>query len=311
MKYIVIPVAIIFSMSLVSCEKIFEENIEKKTIVILAPADSAIVEGQTVTFWWEAIEGAAGYELQVVAPAFQSASNLWLDTIVEENKFTFLFSPGNYEWRIRGINSAYQTAFSYAVFTVDSSADLSGQTLLLISPNDNLITNQTRILFKWSMLSVADDYRFELAQPDFSGSIVLDINLTSDTFSYTLDEGQYQWRVRAQNNTSNTQYATRTITIDTTAPLPPTLTAPANDEFIVNDSVQLSWSRNSVDVVFDSVFIYQDSLAINVFKTDRTTVSSYLFTTGALSSSYYWRVKSIDAAGNAGSFSSLRKFILQ
>lgn len=292
-----------------ACEKVFEENIDKDKVIILTPADSSSVSSQTITFWWNEIEGATEYELQVVSPNFDSINALLLDTLLSKNKFVFNFAPGKYQCRVRALNSAYATNYTIHSFSLDSTLDLNNQLVSIISPADSFYTNDSRINFSWQPLLAANDYRFEIGQPDFSGTIILDVNLTQTNINYTLDEGIYTWRVRGQNNSSNTGYSTRTVIIDSTVPITPALTSPQNNAVINNDSVSLVWSGES-NFLFDSVYVYQDSLATTSVASVKTNNRRYIFE-GSLGENYFWRVKTIDLAGNVGQFSLLRKFSFQ
>lgn len=292
-----------------ACEKVFEENIDKDKVIILTPADSSSVSSQTITFWWNEIEGATEYELQVVSPNFDSINALLLDTLLSKNKFVFNFAPGKYQCRVRALNSAYATNYTIHSFSLDSTLDLNNQLVSIISPADSFYTNDSKINFSWQPLLAANDYRFEIGQPDFSGTIILDVNLTQTNINYTLDEGIYTWRVRGQNNSSNTVYSTRTVIIDSTVPITPSLTSPQNNAVINNDSVSLVWTGES-NFLFDSVYVYQDSLATTSLASVKTNNRRYIFE-GSLGENYFWRVKTIDLAGNVGQFSLLRKFSFQ
>lgn len=292
-----------------SCEKIFEEDIEQRKVVILSPGDSVSIQGQSVTFWWNEIEGATQYELQVVSPNFSNITQLVLDTIVETNKYAFNFNFGEYQCRVRALNGAYSTAYTVHTFFIDSTSNLSGQFINIISPNDSFFTNNTLVNFQWMALSAANDYRFELATPDFNGNVILDINLNQTNFSYTLNEGSYTWRVRGQNNTSNTAYATRVLFVDITPPIVPTLLTPQDNAIINADSVTLTWAGDT-NFAFDSVYVYQDSLALVPVVARRATGRNFSFN-GSIGEDYFWRVKTIDNASNISQFSVLRKFSFQ
>ncbi len=306
-KYLTVAV---FFIGIASCEKIFEEDIEKQKVIIISPADSALISGQSVTFWWEEIEGATQYELQVVSPGFNNATQLLLDTLLDINKCLFNFNnSGAYECRVRALNGAYRTAYTIHSFTLDSSSNLSAQALSILSPDDNLFTKEIRITFEWLPLLAADDYRFEIASPDFNGNTILDVNLNQTSFAYTLDEGTYSWRVRAQNSSSNTSYVTRSLTIDLTPPTVPSLLSPEDNAVIPSDTAILTWS-SATDIAFDSVFIYQDSLALLPVVMNRSVTRNYSFG-GVQGEDYFWRVKSVDNANNTSPFSLIRKFTFQ
>ena len=50
-----------------SCTRdIVEINLEGKYVAVIAPQENYVTTTLTHTFWWEELEGATGYELQIV-----------------------------------------------------------------------------------------------------------------------------------------------------------------------------------------------------------------------------------------------------
>lgn len=291
-----------------SCNEIFEENIEDERMAIMAPADGARLTA-TVTFLWDEMKGADRYHLQIVSPTFDSLVSLLQDTLVEGNRFVTSLSRGEYQWRIRGENSAYLSGYTTRSFTVDSTTDLSQQTLLVQFPPQAFTTNQTRVTFEWLPFDFADDYRFEVASPDFNGTVLLDVNLTVTTIAYTFDEGTYAWRIRAQNSSSNSAYTNGTLTIDTVPPQAPVLTSPVDNAFIQSDTVTLQWTTGSGGF-YDTVYVYLDSSLAMPSQVIGSGNQSLQYI-NANDGEYFWRVRSTDEAGNPGPFSVSRKFTLQ
>lgn len=288
---------------LFSCTKdIVEPDLSNKTVTLLAPADSFQTTTLTHLFWWNEIEDAEKYNLQIVSPGFSSIQKLLLDTNLTTNKFAFTLTPGVFQWRVKAFNSSSNSPYSIFTLTIDSTTDLSGQTIVLNSPANNFLTNTTTHTFKWDTLYNADEYRFQIIN-SFSQTII-DVTLTTDTAKYTLSEGQYTWQVRAQNATSISPYSSRTITVDTTAPAVSVPTFPANNDTITGTD-SLVWTRNS-SAVGDSIFIYTDSLFSSPVKA-YTTNTDYTFT-GTINQDYFWRLRSKDAAGNWSAFGNLIKF---
>ncbi len=101
-----------------SCDDLIVEDIEEKEILLVSPADSIKVEYINITFLWENLEGAENYLLQVATPSFANAANILIDTLMEENRYSFDFIPGEYEWRLRAENSISKTSYHYRKFTV-------------------------------------------------------------------------------------------------------------------------------------------------------------------------------------------------
>jgi len=157
----------------------------------------------------------------------------------------------------------------------DSAENLTQQNIFLISPAANLVTNETDVDFLWQQLNNVTNYHFQLASPDFSNSsFILEDSRSSDDFVLaTLSEGEYQWRVRGENDLSFT----------------------------------LTWNNDETANV-DSLFVYPDSLISAPVVQLPLSVSSFTFNNQPGNQFYFWRVKSIDQAGNESSFSALRKF---
>ena len=56
---------------------------------------------------------------QIATPDFKNASQIILDTLLNNTTITQNLSKGDYEWRIRAKNSNYTTGFSITNFTVN------------------------------------------------------------------------------------------------------------------------------------------------------------------------------------------------
>jgi hypothetical protein len=292
-----------------ACTKEFvEPNLEKKNITVLSPPDRYHSTALTNTFWWDEVDGATGYRLQIVDSNFNYIMSLVLDSLITTDQFPFTLSPGTYQWRVRAENSSTYTDYS-AVRTlyIDSTPNLANQTIVLVSPSNNSYTNQLTNTFKWNSLPAASDYRFQLINM-LNSALITDVIVQPDSFSYTLPQGQFKWQVRAQNSSSNSPYFSRIINIDTAPPGAPVLNSPADGSTQINP-VALSWSSD-VSGVGDSVFVYADSLYVTTLASVFTSNLTFNYT-GVSTQHYFWRVKTVDNAGNWSGFSSRRKFYVQ
>ena len=310
MKKILIIIPIIICVYITnSCGLIIEKDLTTKNINIISPAENDTIAQNYITFWWDEVEGATSYNLQIVKPSFNSVTELILDSNITDNKFFINLSNGNYQWRIKAQNNNTSTAFFVRNLTIVSADSLSGSTLLLKSPSNNTYTNQSNVVFKWYPLSNATYYTFQLI--DGTGATVLNNNVSTDSISVSsLLEGSYTWKVRANNNTSSTAFASRNITIDFTNPGAPTLSLPLNADS-TNTTVNLSWIRASDfgSPLEDSIFIYSDSFT-TLIRNYTSSTASYSFndlTTGR----YFWRVRTRDLANNVSAFSTGRKFYIR
>ncbi len=223
-----IPVFLLFCTALcsISCEEVFIDDLSNETVVLLAPSDQDTSQSSAVTFWWEPMEDAEYFRVQVVSPSFASANQLVFDSLVTSNTLRFALDSGVYQWRVRGINVASETPFSSAhTITVKRNDDLALESVILLSPGNNITTDDTTQTFLWDPVTGADQYLIQISRtssfttPDESQTV----NSPSTSFDYIFTPEtsgvRYYWRVRAINsvNTTQTPFSVREIVIDTSA----------------------------------------------------------------------------------------------
>lgn len=297
----------IFSLLIWSCEDFIEPNINKKEVTLNSPLDMDTLTG-TVAFWWEEVESATHYNLQIVENSFASPVQLVLDSNIADNVFSIQLTEGLYEWKLSAQNNTSQTEYKSRSFYVIKSSDLVDETITLTSPQNNYNSNSLNQRFKWSTLLYADNYELEIID-NFEDVFAYEATI-NDTLTIALNEGIYTWRVKAKNTTSETGFSTsRTILIDNTAPTNPIQIDPINNSVDTSSTVTFSWNQGtSLSDITDTVYIYSDSL-ITIYETLYTTDTSFDYDFSSLGT-YFWRVRSGDAAGNTSDYSDTRKFII-
>lgn len=310
MKLVKIKLLLLLGMALIlfSCSEIInEKDISDKSVELVAPTNNAQFISTGITFTWNSVDNASGYQLQIARPNFTSPLEIVLDTTISTTTFTTQLAIGQYQWRVRAINSAYQTAFSTRTITIASNDDFQNNTVLLISPTNNLISNTATQNLTWQSVIGATSYQLQVF--DSTNTIILDQNMSETNYNYTFQEGSYQWKVRATNGTESTLYSSRSILVDLTAPNTPTLLSPANASATTTTDISFSWNRTAIagSTEKDHIYIYSDSALNNlVFESDVTSPYTKTLTSGT----YYWRVKSSDSAGNIGTNSATFSFII-
>jgi len=310
MKYTHWMILCIFAF-LASCKIIEERNLDGDKVVIVAPPNNLQTSISSHTFWWNEVSDALGYHLQIVQPDFGFIEHLELDTLLSKNQFTWTLEPGTYEWRVNAYNGSSETDFTYHTITVDSTSDLSGQSVVLLLPVNNFQTQDQTISFTWEILESAEEYRFQLMD-DFDNSLVEDHLLAQNAVSLTLDEGDYVWKVRAQNSFSNSPYSEFSLSIDLSSPTTPDVVSPSYGDYIeLGDSV--FWSRDT-EAVIDQFVLDNDSLFLSPIVDVEFSISgnsgSYEIDTGTIGQSLFWRVRSMDQAGNWSDWSAYSKFVI-
>lgn len=300
------------SFLLQGCRDFIAEDLRNKTVSVISPADSSETTTATVNFYWEETDGARYYHLQIAKPSFSGMTTLLADTNITGTTFTYVFTPGTYQWRIRAENGSTETAYITRTIFIDSTADLTGQTIILYSPAHDYATNDTSVQFNWYGLYNASSYRYVIktSATGFSGTQILPDQVVTDTLVTIsgIAEGHYDWGVRGESSLSATSYVVRSIWIDYTNPGSVSLVSPAHNSTISGPSISLSWSNatDSGSPLYDSIYVATDSTFNNLRKalySNGTSISDTLS-----NGIYYWKTRAIDKAGNKSNYSVVRKF---
>lgn len=312
-----IILVVILGITLGSCSDIFEKDLAKESMVVYAPVDSTETYTLNHTFWWSELKGADSYNLQIVSPSFDAPSQWHLDSMTTATKYPFTLSPGSYQWRVRAENGSSETEYVVRALTVllDSTQDLKNQIMVLTSPTNDLITNQMTLTFTWDTISYANDYVFEIVTPDFATGTKESQVVTDGTAIYTVtQEGSYQWRVRAQNDISFLLSESFSLLIDTTAPNQPTNLIPTDGVSMADSTITFTWSQssNTGSALFDSIFVFTDSTFISSSLRLKDQVSSTVFSDSLGGpETYYWFIRTYDAAGNQSTYSNYNRLDIQ
>jgi len=302
-----------FFLLQIACEDILIDDLRDKEVILLSPPDNHISILETQTFWWEAMTDATDYHIRIVSPSFDNMVMIAIDDYTVNNNYTATLSPGTYQWTVYAANNVGESE-NGEIRTLIIAADstLTAQVVALVAPMDDAKTGDATVTFLWQSLSLATHYRIQISDDGFNNSTLIDVEDTTsnDFYTTTLSEGTYYWRVRAENNSSESDYATYTVTIDLTLPTAPTLDTYYNNDTISvsNLPIDLTWSADVSDAFQDSIYIYNDvNLSNLVLKA--ASIDTYNFSETTLGN-YYWRVRSVDEVGNVGNYSNTGTFYL-
>ena len=104
----------------ISCEEIImEQDISNENVQLLAPSNNAVLAVGAGSFNWDIVKGADKYKLQIATPNFAAANQVVVDTLITNTNFSKNLTAKTYQWRVKAINSAYETAYSVHDFTVE------------------------------------------------------------------------------------------------------------------------------------------------------------------------------------------------
>lgn len=290
---------------LAACSDIFETDITREELSVLAPADSMLFVGNEVSFFWERVASAGLYHLQVATPSFAEARKIVLDTLLSGNSFSYTFAPAWYEWRLRAENSGYATNYYYARFQVDTSSNIEDYKVVLLQPEPGHETQANELLFSWEPLELADYYVFQLTGADTS--IFEQGTETSLGVRLAVSDGGFQWKVLAVNEESgkNAVSDARVLRIDNTFPAVPNLMFPAtNAVYTPQELIEFEWETvTDTDKDFASywlrVFLESDPDNPILLQQLTETKAGFFGPENPLAvGAYLWEIQTVDRLGN-------------
>ncbi|WP_417887093.1 hypothetical protein [Zunongwangia sp.] len=300
-----------------SCEEVFfEDDISSDTIEILSPTDNSRIEGTEITFYWNKLEGAASYRIEIARPDFSSGQYI-INEEVDGVSYQTELPLGEYAWRVTALNSQYTSSYIERKFKLVDITEFYNRKVKVIKPTeDRLISNTiiSDVSIAWNAVVDANLYRIKVE----NNNETISEFTTTDTIATITDfkEGLSIIKIRAENDSENTVYSDVAVLLDMVSPSTPILDSPENNTQIDQETeVNLSWSPEITTNIysaneFDSLYLFYDinmKLLVRKERINNTEIS-YEF---QRDSTYYWFVRRFDEAGNASDTSQVRKFSLK
>ncbi|MDD3803329.1 MAG: T9SS type A sorting domain-containing protein [bacterium] len=235
-------------------------------------------------------------------------------------------TDGQYVWYVLASDSSGNTTQSTETDTF--RLDITKPTTpTLVSPINNSISNVSIFTWRKSTDNYSGIKRYELWYDDDSMFGSIDSFALSDTtYTTSLTEGKYYWKVRAIDNSDNIgDWSTRwSFEYDGTIPAIPNLVYPIQNEEVSDSIVLFDWDvviksiSENQDVESNAIKATQIYYIINIDTTktfsspifkDTVTIDSISFLIN-MGDKYYWRVKAYDEALNQGNWTSIDSFEL-
>ncbi|HEX2045552.1 MAG TPA: carboxypeptidase-like regulatory domain-containing protein [Gaiellaceae bacterium] len=293
-------------------------------LVLVAPAGSALtaptatgpVDGAVVetlpAFSWNAVTGADRYEFEFSAdPAFNSALAL-VSTKNTRASLKKVVPNGTYYWRVRGVTSTgalgtwSPTRSLEMAWTAKPSLLAPGNGATIEYPADAL-------KLSWSPVDDAAEYVVRIATDPALGSLIWDdpVETVATSFALTqpLAPGTYYWGITPVNAEG---HAGNPSVVSSFEWVWPSTTTTGLSDLVADEEVfdpQLSWdavpgaSGYEVEVNFSSDWATSSKVCCEPFGfySEASTLGTTLAPQVVLdNNTYYWRVRALDAGGNAG-----------
>ncbi len=212
--------------------------------------------------------------------------------------------------------------------------ELGTEKITLISPANNDTLNSALQTFWWKDLKdeiTISNYRVQMVSPSFENveSTLIDTIMTKNKFNYSLvsltKNRAYAWRVRAENNSSETSYSIASFYLSSEISLETEkvkLTSPnTGDSLNVRTSgVRFEWKKingaTSYQIQIDDQFTIPFGSNENQLEVNKIIVGSedYYddYSNLTQNKAYYWRVKAIgETANNFSQWSDVNRVIIK
>ena len=169
----------------------------------LSPADGATTTDTTPALSWNAVSGAAGYEVQIAGSEAGLASAQSVEVSgTSYTPTTALTNNQTHYWRVRAKDGDGQ----YGIWSAINSLSVNWGTVSGLSPSS---TTDTTPALSWNAVSGAAGYEVQIAASEggLANSVAIDVTEASYTPATALTNLQtHYWRVRAKDGDG--QYGT-------------------------------------------------------------------------------------------------------
>lgn len=294
-------------------------------LLVATPAGSALVapvltgpdDGATVdalpAFTWNAVAGASTYGFEFSAdPGFNS---LIAQTSTKNTRATLktVIPNGTYYWRVRALPGTGPVGAWSEVRSLEMAWE-AGPALQAPAEGATITYPSEPLELKWANVPGASEYLVRVATDPDLGSLLWDGEPietagTAFTLNDPLAPGTYYWGISPLNAQGHEgePSAVRSFTWSW-----PSTTTPAVMDLVAADEVydpQFSWdlvpgaAGYEVEVNFSSDWTESSKVCCEPigFASDASTLGTSLSPDVMLeNNTYFWRVRAIDASGNAG-----------
>lgn len=190
--------------------------------------------------------------------------------------------------------------------------DITKKQVKIVSPQDSITLLNSQVYFGWDEIDGARNYHLQVVRPDFSNiqQLIYDTLLTQNGVTLFLSPGNYQWRIRAQNNSYSTEYSTRNILVDTSGSIineTVLLQAPSNNLYLATSDITFSWlNLDAAD--FYRITIKRNNWDDGTLVLDSLVTSSLINLGSFTEGLYFWGIRAENT--NEMSNYSVHSFLL-
>ena len=282
-------------------------------VTLVSPTDEATGVPVLTEFTWNAADRAESYELQV------STDQTFATTVIDETGLTdtdFTVSTAfdnatEYFWRLRAVNAGGEGDWS-ETFSFTTIVAITDQ-VTLVSPADEATGVPVLTEFTWTSADRAESYELQVSTDLTFATTVIDetgLNDTDFTVSTAFDNAtKYFWRVRAVNAGGEGDWS-ETFSFTTIVSVPDviTLSGPSHESTGLSIHPSFSWEPDPLATTYTLQITTDPIFGTGV--TTYTDIEELYFNLPVdleYSTTYYWRVAGVNAAGT-GAYNDAYQF---
>jgi hypothetical protein len=267
---------------------------------LVGPAYGAKNQPINPTLYWNGVDGATDYRLQVsTTPSFST-------TVFDDSTLsgTSAQVPGlahktKYFWHVNAKNSAGTSPFSDVWSFTTVPAAPSSPTL--VEPADGAKDQPINLTLEWNGVEDAAAYRLQVSKtPSFSTTVFDDSTLsgTSAQVPGLAHKTKYFWHVNAKNSAGTSPFSdVWSFTTVPAAPSSPTLVEPADGAKDQPINLTLEWNGVEDAAAYRLQVSTTPSFSTTVFDDSTLTTPSREVGPLQINTDYYWRAAAKNEAG--------------
>ncbi len=265
-------------------------------------------DSTTTVLSWQRARSASHYTVQVDNDSSFGSPEFTTTTANNRAVPHTTLLPGTNYWRVRSVSTSGDLS-EWSPREQVAVPDPQTPTLVAPAPRAQLQQPEDVPLLQWSEVPGAKSYKVEIDDAsDFIGAQSLTTGITSTMPTEPLAPGTWHWRVTATTTGGILSRPSETRTFTVLQLAAPALVSPVNSPDESVQDVVLDWSPVSgakyyeLEVATNRTFERTDIIDSRT----KITGTRYSPPTGYDNDQYYWRVRSVDAAGAPSQWSESR-----
>ncbi len=209
------------------------KDVTPPTVNITNPGDNSIFNSSHIPIEWSGEDNNAVDHYEVKYDSYSYTN------VGSNNSYEFVnISNGEHDFSVKAVDGWGNKAEDNITVIVDTVRPI----IEINSPKEGVVYPSDNITINWSSSNNATDLGIsnnKIRRDNVSGW--KNLSSTTKKSYYNLNNGQHEVHIRTSDEAGNTATTNVTFTIDTDSPIIE-IDSPCDDEYLDNDSVELSWT---------------------------------------------------------------------